>query len=323
MAMNPTRAADVCDPQTRELIEDSFEVVWADQDLDETRLRDLVAGAEVVITSWGTPPLPADLFDADTGPRVIGHAAGTVKNLLPVDVVGRKVEVFSAATRIAWSVGEYCLAACLTMLRGFPAYDADLRAGGWRTAGVRGQELRGRTVGLIGASSTARAFRTLLAPFDADVVVYDPYLDAERAATLQVRPVSLNEAMASDIVSVHVPNLPATEGMITAELLAQVPDGGLLINSARASSVDLDALHREITSGRINVAIDVYRPEPPVLPDELIGLRNVLLTPHIAGDSVQGHLALVRYVIDDVIAHLANGAKGPSWVDPAVWGIAA
>src|SRR5690606_30585216 len=119
---------------------------------------------------------------------------------------------------------------------------------------------------------------------------------------LDVRSVSLAEAMTSEIVSLHVPNLPATEGMVTAELLARMPDGALLINSARAASIDPQALTAEILSGRIRAALDVFDPEPAVLSDELRAAPNVLLTPHVAGDTVQGHLALVRHVLDDILA---------------------
>ncbi|WP_420110599.1 hydroxyacid dehydrogenase [Pseudactinotalea sp.] len=323
MAMTPDRALDVCDDQTRHRLESRFEVVWASDTLDAQELGRLLPGTQIVITSWGTPRLPADLLSEGGGPHVVAHAAGSVKRLLPRERVGNGLEVFSAAGRIAWSVGEYCLAACLTMLRSLPAYDASVRTQGWRPAGVRGQELRGRRVALIGASSTARAFRALLQPFGADVVVYDPYLRPDSAKALGVRAVSLEEAMASSIVSVHVPDVPATTGMISSAMLARMPDGGLLINSSRAAAIDMAGLEPHILSGRLQAALDVYETEPPELSASLRAASGVLLTPHIAGDSVQGHQALVGYVLDDVVDFLESGHRGPSWVDPAAWDTAA
>ncbi len=323
MAMTPTRAADVCDDETRALLEERFEVSWGSDTLDAAELVRLTEGAEVLITSWGTPPIPPELFADAKNLKIVAHAAGTVKRLVPVELLADRLTVFSAATRIAWSVGEYCLAACLTLHRRLPAYDARTRAGGWKPDAFRGRELRGRTVGLIGGSSTARAFRSLLAPFGVRVLLYDPYLDADRARELEVTPADLAEVMTADVVSVHVPDLPATRGMITAELLARIPDGGVLINSARAGAIDPAALQREVLSGRLQVALDVYAPEPAQLSPELIAAPNVLLTPHIAGDSVEGHLALVRYVLDDVFAFLADGSHGPSWVDPDRWSVLA
>jgi len=319
--MTPDRFADVCDPRTAAELETRFDVVRAGPDLGADALRPMLAEAEIVLTSWGTPRLSADIL----GPRVraVAHAAGTVKNLVDPAWLTSGLVVFSAASRIAWSVGEYCLGALLGALRRLPEFDVSVKADGWRPTGVRGRELRGRRVGIVGASSTARAFITLLAPFDVDIVVYDPYLSAERAAALGVRSVDLPRVMSSEIVSVHVPNVPATQGMITADLLARMPDGGVLINSSRAASITADGLAHEVTSGRLRVALDVYDAEPVHLSAELATAPNLLATPHIAGDTLEGHAALVGYVMADVTAWLADGSLGPSHVDPAIWSIAA
>jgi phosphoglycerate dehydrogenase-like enzyme len=325
VAITPSRLADVCDPSTRELIGTRFDARFAADDLSAPALADLLDGADVVLTSWGTPRLTADLLarTADPARLVVGHAAGTVKNLLDRGALDQGVTVFSAAGRIAWSVGEYCLGAALTLLRRLPQFDQRLRSGEWKPTELRGGELRGRTVGIVGLSSTARAFLTLLAPFGAEVVVYDPYLDPQRAGELGVRSVDLNAVMTADVVSVHVPNVPATEGMIGADQLARIPVGGILINSSRAPAIDTAALVSQIAAGRILAAVDVYDTEPPTLPPELAQAPNVLLTPHIAGDTEQGHLALLGYVLNDIIRWLDDGVRGPCYVDPAVWSIAA
>jgi phosphoglycerate dehydrogenase-like enzyme len=324
MAMTPARAADVCAPATRALIDERFEATWAGDRLDAAELRRLLPGHDVVVTSWGTPTLPSDLLGAPRGgPQIVAHAAGTVKNLLDPAVLADGVTAFSAASRIAWSVGEYCLTATLTLLRRLGEYDAVVRAGGWKPDSFRGRELRGRRVGIVGASSTARAFLTLLRPFGPEVSIYDPYLSESRASELGGRPASLEEVMGSEVVSVHVPNLPATEGLITAELIKQLPDGAVLINSARAAAVDLPELLRQVRSGRIRAALDVFSPEPARLDADTLADPNLLLSPHIAGDSLEGHQALVGYVLQDVIGYLDDGRRGASWVDPAVWSIAA
>jgi phosphoglycerate dehydrogenase-like enzyme len=321
VAMTPARADDVCDAQTRQLLESRFEVSWGSADFGPEELPGLLAGADLILTSWGTPGLTADLLTSR--PLVVAHAAGTVKNLIDPAALRDRVTVFSAATRIAWSVGEYCLGAMLTLLRRFPQFDTSMRAGQWRPGGLRGTELRGRRIGIVGASSTARALMTLLRPFQPEIVVYDPYLTAGRAGSLGVQLASLEEVVASEILSIHVPNLPATEGMITRSLLAKMPDGGIVINSSRAPSIDQDALFSEVVNGRLYAALDVFSPEPAALPPELRASDFVLLTPHVAGDTVEGHLALARYVITDALEWLENGSRGPSYVDPALWAIAA
>jgi phosphoglycerate dehydrogenase-like enzyme len=246
-----------------------------------------------------------------------------VKRLLPRSTFDRGVAVYSAAHRIAGSVAEFCLAATLTMLRRLPTFDTRVRAGGWKDPAVRGRELTGRHIGLIGASSTARAFLALLAPFNVTVDVYDPYLSADAAGQLGVNSVPLAVALSHQIVSVHVPSTPETKGMIGAAELALLPDGALFINSARGAAIDETALVEELVAGRISAALDVYETEPPRLDRRIAGLSNVLLTPHIAGDTIEGHQALMYGVVRDIVAWLDRQEKGPSFVEARVWDVAA
>jgi phosphoglycerate dehydrogenase-like enzyme len=331
--MTPQRAADVCGPDARRLIEERFEVTWAEQEMTAKEraageltgdlVARLAAGSDVLLTSWGTPHLDSSIWAGGSGPRVIAHAAGTVKKLLDREVLDQGVTVFSAAGRIAGSVGEYCLASMLTLARRLPRLDAALRAGGFKQAGLRGHELAGSRVGLIGASSTARALITLLGPFGCDIVVYDPYLGAERAAALGVRTAPLAEVVTSPFVSLHVPNLPETEGMVDRSLIESLPDGAVLVNSARGPAVDQAALLEHALAGRIFAALDVYDPEPPRFGADVLACPNLLLTPHIAGDTEEGHLALAGHVLADADHWLTKGELGPSHVDPAAWPTAA
>jgi phosphoglycerate dehydrogenase-like enzyme len=284
---------------------------------------ELAAGADVLLTSWGTPHLDKDLWSDGTGPKVVAHAAGSVKNLIDPVILDQGVAVFSAGPRIAWSVGEYCLAAMLTLARRLPRFDAAVRDGGWKQSTYRGHELAGAKVGIIGASSTARALITLLKPFGCDLAVYDPYLTDERAAGLGVRTTSLEEVATSPFLTIHVPNVPETKGMITRALIENLPDGAVVVNSSRGPAVDQQALLDHVLAGRLYAALDVYDPEPPAFDATTLAAPNLLLSPHIAGDTVEGHLALAGYVVNDALAWLADGTRGPSFVDPAAWSIAA
>jgi phosphoglycerate dehydrogenase-like enzyme len=124
----------------------------------------------------------------------------------------------------------------------------------------------------------------LLRPFDLNVLVHDPYLSGSDAATLGVINLPLDEVIRqTDVLSLHAPALDSTRHMIDARRLAMLRDGGTLINTARGSLIDQEALTRELVSGRISAVIDVTDPE--VLPSTslLYDLPNVFLTPHIAG----------------------------------------
>lgn len=322
IAASPERAHDVICDETRRLIDQRFDCVWADESFPEG-ICELVSGADVVLTTWGTPALEDRWLLAGDKPAVVAHAAGTVKHLVSPEAMAQGVVVFSAAGRIAWSVGEYCLAAIMTLLRRLPQFDRDFRAGRWKRPGDAGRELLGRRVGIIGASSTARALIAMLQPFRCEIVVYDPYLTEEEAAALGVSSVSLVAAMASDVVSVHVPNVPATEGLIGAEQIALIPDGSILVNSARAASVDTAALVDEVIDGRLSAALDVFDVEPMVPPRKWADCPGLLLTPHIAGVTRNAVEALAGYVLTDALRWLDNGSRGPSFVDIARQSISA
>jgi phosphoglycerate dehydrogenase-like enzyme len=319
VAPSSARLADVCNDRCRQLIDEHFTPEWNDtgHELSADELANRLPGATAVLTSWGTPPIA----DPPKELRAVAHAAGSVKRLVSREIFGRDVAVFSGALRIADSVGEYCLAATLTLLRRLPIFDAGVRAGGWKNSDVRGLELTGKRTGIVSASSTARAFLRLLQPFRPTVLLYDPYLSDSAADELGVRKAELDEVMSCEIVSIHAPALPQTEGLITKELLGKMPDGAVLVNSSRGATVDQEALFAEIAAERLFVALDVFTPEPPQLPNPLP--LNVMLSPHIAGDTREGHLALMEYVVRDLIGWLERGEIGPTKVDGRAWEILA
>ena len=163
------------------------------------------------------------------------------------------------------------------------------------------------TVGIIGASRVGRLVLELLRPFDFTVLLATPELSAEQAQDLGARLVSLGELMSqSRIVSLHAPLLPETIGMLGRAQLASMPDGAVLINTARGALVDHDALRDEVLRGRISAVLDVTDPEPLPTGDPLYGLPNVTLTPHIAG-SMGNELARLGAAAVAEIERLATG----------------
>jgi phosphoglycerate dehydrogenase-like enzyme len=261
---------------------------------------EVIEDAEIILTSWGSPKITLEMLAQAKRLRYIGHAAGTVKRRIPKQVFTEGISIYSAGSRLAWGVGEYCLAALMTLLRRLPQFEANIRSGGWKLNKVRGQELFGKTVGMVSASSTGRAFIQLLKPFQVNILLYDPYLSEQRAEKLGVRKASLEEVMSCPIISVHAPSIPATENLVHAELIRRIPDGSILINSSRGAVLDENVLFTELETGRFYAALDVFTNNPSK--DSLLRkLDNVLLTPHIAGDTVEGHLALMKEVVTDIM----------------------
>jgi phosphoglycerate dehydrogenase-like enzyme len=269
---------------------------------------------EVIVSGWGSPKIDTAVLDAAPRLRAVIHAAGSVRHHITDACWDRGVAVTSAAWVNAIPVAEYTLAAILfankQVLRLSSAYRA--RREGIDLLAVDGIGNYRRTIGVVGASRIGRRVLELLRPHDFDVLLYDPYVTAEAAAKLGARPVGLDELCAvSDIVSVHAPELPETFQLIDRARLGLMRDGATLINTARGSLVDQDALVDELSAGRLHAVLDVTTPDVLPADSPLYELPNVLLTPHIAG-SLGGEMhrmadaaadELARYVAGEPFAH--------------------
>ena len=254
---------------------------------DEPEARAALATAQVLITGWGAPELTEQTLDAAPALRYVLHAGGQAASLLPSSASARGIRVSNAGWINAIPVAEFTTAMIiLANKHAFHAhrlYDTSRRyIDRERTFPHSGNV--GKTVGIVGASRTGRIVMEMLAPFDVNLIVFDPYVPADEIARLGATAVSLNDLMAmSDVVTLHPPLNASTLHMIGAEQLGLMKDGATLINTSRGLIVDQEALLAELRSGRIEAILDVTTPD--VLPhdSELFTMPNVFLTPHIAG----------------------------------------
>ncbi|MFD5635086.1 hydroxyacid dehydrogenase [Streptomyces sp. NPDC127077] len=255
-------------------------------DFADPRVRARLADTEILITGWGCPLLDAAALDAAPKLRAVLHAAGSVKGFATPEVWERGIVVSSAAAANALPVAEYTLAMILLAGKDVFAHRERLRA---ERAFPYGEILPGvgnfgRRVGVVGASRIGRRLIELLRPFDLRVSLADPYVDEAGAAALGVPLLSLDELLAgSDIVTVHAPQTPETRHLIGRRELALMPAGSVLINTARGSLVDHDALIEALRAGRVGAILDVTDPEPLPADSPLHDLPNAFVTPHLAG----------------------------------------
>ncbi|GLY08508.1 glycerate dehydrogenase [Actinoplanes sp. NBRC 101535] len=253
---------------------------------DTPSIRHALADTEVLITGWGCPPLDAVTLAAAPRLRAVVHAAGSVKSHVTQACWDRGLLVSSAAAANAIPVAEYALAAILFAGKGVFTLRERYRDDRVFTpaAMVPGVGNFGQRVGIIGASRTGRRVLELLRPFDLDVHVADPYLTAADAAGLGAKLLDLDDLLRRcAVVSLHAPSIPQTHGMLSAERLALLPDGAVLINTARGELVDTAALAAEVAGGRISAVLDVTDPEPMPPASPLFDLPGVFLTPHVSG----------------------------------------
>ncbi|EOD63833.1 hydroxyacid dehydrogenase [Amycolatopsis vancoresmycina] len=260
--------------------------LWTGE-LGSAAVRARLAEVEVLITSWGCPPLDEQVLRAAPNLRAVLHAAGSVRDHVGAAVFDRGLLVTTAAGANAEPVAQYTLGAILWAFKKVPFLAADARAfrEDWRYRDHRGElSGRDRTVVLVGFSRVGRRVAALLRLLDlARVLVVDPVAGPEEIRAAGAEPATLAEALPqADVLSLHAPSLPETRHMIGAAELAALPPGAVLVNTARGALVDTAALERACGDG-LHAVLDVTEPEPLPAASPLYDLPNVVLTPHVAG----------------------------------------
>ena len=210
-------------------------------------------------------------------------------------VVTNTPGVLDAAT------ADLTMALILAVRRRLVEGDRVVRAGAWHGSwadGFLGREVTGSTIGVVGLGRIGGAVARRARGFDLRVL----YTQRTRVETDLAEYRTLDDLLReSDVVTIHTPRTTETEGMIDARRLALLRDGSTLVNTARGEIVDEPALVRELVGGRLSAGLDVFAHEPSV-PDELLDLPNVVLTPHIGSATVETRESMTRLVVDNLHA---------------------
>lgn len=212
------------------------------------------------------------------------------------------IQVTNAKGMNSNPVAELTVGLILSTLRNVPAFNASIREGKWDR--FMGRDLAGMTVGLLGFGDIAQRVAKKLSGFDVSICAYDLYPNLEKARELNVKMVSMEEALhRADVVCMHLPSLPATHHIMDARTFGMMKDGSYFINTARGALVDETALAQALRSGRLTAAaIDVFDQEPVRRDNPLFALPNLFATPHTAAETYDTYhnvgLATARQLLD-------------------------
>ena len=273
-----------------------------DLTIDETKRQ--IRGAEIVITSWGCQPLTEEILAEAPNLRFVLHAAGTVKGIATEALFDRGVRISSAAAALGRGVAETALGMTIASLKDMWRLSRSTRDNEWGHV-AQVTELFNVTIGVIGAGRAGAHYLKLLQAFEVETLVYDPFYSEEKAVALGTCKVELDELVKrSDLISIHAPSIPETYRMINKERMALMKDTCILINTARGSIIDEEALVAELRKGRLFACLDVTDPEPPALDHPFRHLPNVVLTPHIAGAVNNGLGRIGHYITRELEAYL-------------------
>lgn len=247
--------------------------------------------------------------------RCIGRAGAGVDNIDLTAATRQGIVVMNTPGGNSISVAEHTLALLLSLVRKVPRGDASIKRGEWKKAELTGSELSGKTLGILGLGKIGSIVARRARGFGMPILGYDPFVNERYAEDLEVELCGLDEALSrSDIVTLHLPDNDETKGLIDRRRLELMKPSAFLINAARGALVDEEDLARALENGRLaGAALDVFRDEPRVHP-RLASSDKVVLTPHVAGSTVEAQskvgldiaVQTVDYLKREVIRNAVN-----------------
>jgi D-3-phosphoglycerate dehydrogenase / 2-oxoglutarate reductase len=319
--------AEELSPATIEALGPDFDVRVVDG-TDRPALLEAVHSASAILVRSATQ-VDAEVLAAAPNLKVIARAGVGLDNVDIKAATAAGVMVVNAPTSNIISAAELTCGHILSLARHIPAAHAALAEGKWKRSAYTGTELFEKTIGIIGLGRIGALIAERMKAFGTKVLAYDPYVTSARAQQLGVQLLSLNELIeTSDFITIHMPKTPETTGMIGAAQLKAMKPTAYVINVARGGLIDEDALYEALTNNVIaGAGLDVFVSEPPT-GSPLLGLPNVITTPHLgastdeaqekAGISVAKsvRLALSGELVPDAV-NVAGGVIDP-YVRPAI-----
>ena len=315
--------AEELSPATVEALGPDFDVVNVDG-TDRSALLAALATASAVLIRSATK-MDAEAIASSPVLKVIARAGVGLDNVDIKAATTAGVMVVNAPTSNIISAAELTVGHILSLARHIPAAHGALAQGQWKRSKYTGVELYEKTIGIIGLGRIGALITARMQAFGTNIVAYDPYVTPARAQQLGVTLLSLEELLAqSDFITIHMPKTPETTGMISTDQLALMKPTAFIVNVARGGLIDEAALYSALKSGRIaGAGLDVFVDEPPT-DSPLLGLENIVLTPHLGAstDEAQEKAGVsvaksVRLALDgELVPDAVNVAGGI--IDPSV-----
>jgi (S)-sulfolactate dehydrogenase len=276
---------------------------------DARRLHSALSEARALVVRNRTQ-VRGPLLDAAPKLIAVGRLGVGLDNIDLDACKARSVAVFPATGANDVAVAEYVIATAMILVRGAYLSSSAVAAGEWPRGALMGGEVSGRTIGLVGFGAIARETAARADALGMRVVAFDPYLPEDSCHWRATKRVTFEALLStSDIVSVHTPLTDETRHLINAESIRNMKEDAVVINAARGGVIDEDALAAALRDGRIaGAALDVFETEPLTKDAgaSFNGLKNVILTPHIAGVTDESNVRVSRLTLKNVVSALSG-----------------
>ncbi|MEN5083506.1 hydroxyacid dehydrogenase [Bosea sp. TWI1241] len=274
-------------------------------------LTRLVAAVPALIVRNQTQ-VRGEVLAAAKALKVVGRLGVGLDNIDMDACAARGIKVFPATGANSLSVVEYVIGTAMTLLRGAYFANTAMLAGEFPKTKLIGREIAGKRLGLVGFGAIARDTARHGAALGMSVAAYDPYVPADSPVWAGVERLDLDALLAtSDVISIHLPLTPETRGLIGEAAFAAMKPDAVLVNAARGGIMDETALVAALKAGRLaGAAIDVFEQEPLKADGAKVfaGTPNLILTPHIAGNTVESNVRVSGLVAERVMAALEGRA---------------
>ncbi len=286
-----------------------FEVISVDDSATEEFVSAL-GDADALIVRSATK-VTRELLSLAPRLKAIGRAGVGIDNVDVPAATERHVVVFNSLGGNTIAAAELTMGLLVSVARRLPAAEASLRSGNWNRSDFKGVELRGKTLGLIGAGRIGSEVGMRCMAFDMGVVAYDPYLSPTRADAVGIEMVSLEDVLErGDFISIHVPLTEETRGIIGAEALSAMKPTAFVVNASRGGVVDETALAKALHNGEIaGAALDVFEHEPLPADSPLRNAPNLVLTPHLGASTAEAQVGVATEVAHKVRLLLETGNR--------------
>ncbi len=242
--------------------------------------------------------------------KVIGRAGIGVDNV-DIETAGKHgIPVVNAPTGATTSVAELTIAHMLSLSRNITKADGTMKKGEWAKKQLRGNELNGKTLGLIGTGNIGKLTGKIARCFGMKIIGYDPFISKEDMAKDGIEKIKDLGVLisSSDFISLHLPHTPKTHYIVNEEMISKMKPTACIINCSRGGTVDEKALYNALKNGKIaGAGIDVFEKEPPEN-SPLLQLENVVLTPHLGANTKEGQIRAGTICAEQIIKVL-DGKK--------------
>lgn len=275
--------------------------------LTESQLAEIIGDYQALVVRSDTQ-VTRTVFEAASKLLVVGRAGVGLDNIDVEAATERGVVVVNAPQGNTIAATEHTMSLIMATARHIPQADASLRAGEWRRKEFMGTELRGKTLGVLGLGNIGYEVARRAVAMEMRVIAYDPFVSEERAASIGVETVSVEDVITgSDFITVHLPLNDTTRGMIGAAEIDRMKPDVRLINVARGGIIDEHALAEGVKSGKVaGAAIDVFTSEPPNADVPLFDDPRIIVTPHLGASTTEAQERVAVDVADQIVEVL-NG----------------